>query len=138
MHSRNKKSITLDLRRPAGQQVLRDLAAGADLLVEGFRPGTLERWGLGPEDLAAVNPGLVLLRVSGFGQTGPYRDRPGFGTVAECMSGLVSMPGFEDTPPVLPPRPMGDEVAGLFGAMAAVMALYHRVRDGAGPARSST
>ena len=133
VHSRNKKSITLDLRRPAGQQVLRDLAAGADLLVEGFRPGTLERWGLGPEDLAAVNPGLVLLRVSGFGQTGPYRDRPGFGTVAECMSGLVSMTGFEDTPPVLPPIPMGDEVVGLFGAMAAVMALYHRDAGRGGP-----
>ena len=126
VHSRNKKSITLDLRLLEGQGILKELAAKADLLVEGFRPGTLERWGLGPDQLEQVNPKLVLVRFSGFGQTGPYKDRPGFGTVAECMSGFVGMTGFPQGPPVLPPIPMADEVAGVFGAMAAMMALYHR------------
>ena len=126
VHSRNKKSITLDLRHKEGQTLLKGLAAMADLLVEGFRPGTMERWGLGPEELAHVNPMLVMVRFSGFGQTGPYKDRPGFGTVAECMSGMVAMSGFPDAPPMLPAVPMGDEVAGVFGAMSAMMALYHR------------
>ena len=126
VHSRSKKSITLDLRLPEGQRVLKDLAARADLLVEGFRPGTLERWGLGPDVLDQVNPRLVIVRFSGFGQTGPCRDRPGFGTIAECMSGFVGMTGFADRPPVLPPVPMADEVAGTFGVMADLMALYHR------------
>ena len=126
VHSRNKQSITLDLGRPQGQAILRDLAAQADILIEGFRPGTLERWGLGPEDLHRVNPGLVILRYSGFGQTGPYKDRPGFGTIAECMSGYIGMTGFPDTPPVLPPIPLADEIAGVFGAMSGMMALYHR------------
>jgi crotonobetainyl-CoA:carnitine CoA-transferase CaiB-like acyl-CoA transferase len=126
VHSRNKKSITLDLRLPQGQQVLKELAARADLLVEGFRPGTMERWGLGPDDLSQVNPQLIMVRFSGFGQTGPYKDRPGFGTIAECMSGLVGMTGFQDTSPLLPAVPMADEVAGTFGAMSAMMALYHR------------
>lgn len=131
-HSRNKKSITLDLRRSEGQEMLRSLAERADVLVEGFRPGTLERWGLGPDELARVNPKLVIVRFSGYGQTGPYKDRPGFGTVAECMSGMVAMTGFANTPPMLPPVPLGDEVAGLFGAMASVMALHHRDTGGAG------
>ena len=126
VHSRNKKSITLDLRGSEGQGILKKLAQGVDVLVEGFRPGTLERWGLGPEDLSKVNAKLIVVRFSGYGQTGPYKDRPGFGTVAECMSGMVAMSGFSDTPPMLPPVPLGDEVAGLFGAMASVMALYHR------------
>ena len=132
VHSRNKKSITLDLRRHEGQGILKKLAEGADVLIEGFRPGTLERWGLGPDDLARVNPRLIIVRFSGYGQTGPYKDRPGFGTVAECMSGMVAMTGFPDTPPMLPPVPLGDEVAGLFGAMASVMALYHRNADASG------
>ncbi len=126
VHSRNKKSITLDLSRSRGQEVLKELAGQADLLIEGFRPGTLERWGLGPEELHRVNPGLVILRYSGFGQTGPYKDRPGFGTIAECMSGYIGMTGFSDTPPVLPPIPLADELAGVFGAMSGMMALYHR------------
>ena len=126
VHSRNKKCITLDLRLSEGQSILKELAARADLLVEGFRPGTLERWGLGPDNLSQINPRLVLVRFPGFGQTGPYKDRPGFGTVAECMSGVVGMTGFPDTPPMLPPVPMADEVAGTFGVMAAMMALYHR------------
>jgi crotonobetainyl-CoA:carnitine CoA-transferase CaiB-like acyl-CoA transferase len=126
VHSRNKKSITLDLAHAAGQSVLKQLAGQADLLIEGFRPGTMERWGLGPEDLRQVNPGLIVLRYSGFGQTGPYQDRPGFGTIAECMSGYIGMTGFPDSPPVLPPVPLADEIAGVFGAMSAMMALYHR------------
>ena len=126
VHSRNKKSITLNLGVPEGQDLLKELAAKTDILIEGFRPGAMERWGLGPDDLQAVNPKLVMLRYSGFGQSGPYKDRPGFGTIAECMSGFVGMTGFQDTPPVLPPIPLADEIAGVFGAMAGMMALYHR------------
>lgn len=134
VHSRNKKSVTLHLGNPEGQGLLRDMAAHADVLIEGFRPGVMERWGLGPDELLSVNPRLVMLRYSGFGQTGPYKDRPGFGTIAECMSGYVGMTGFQDTPPVLPPVPLADEVAGLFGAMAGMMALYHRDAVGSGKA----
>lgn len=132
VHSRNKKSVTLDLGCAEGQGVLKGLAARADVLIEGFRPGVMERWGLGPEELQRDNPGLVVLRYSGFGQTGPYKDRPGFGTIAECMSGYVGMTGFRDTPPVLPPVPLADEVAGVFGAMSGMMALYYRDAGGAG------
>ena len=126
VHSRNKKSITLNLAEEEGQNLLKDLAKQADLLVEGFRPGAMEKWGLGPDDLQKINPGLIMVRFSGFGQTGPYKDRPGFGTIAECMSGFVDMTGFSDSPPVLPPIPLADELAGVFGAMSGMMALYHR------------
>jgi crotonobetainyl-CoA:carnitine CoA-transferase CaiB-like acyl-CoA transferase len=126
VHSRNKKSITLNLASSKGQELLKRLAEQADLLIEGFRPGAMERWGLGPEELLRVNPRLIMVRFSGFGQSGPYKDRPGFGTIAECMSGYVAMTGFPDSPPVLPPVPLADEVAGVFGAMAGMMALYHR------------
>ena len=126
VHSRNKQSLTLDLGNPEGQALLLELARQADLLIEGFRPGTLERWNIGPDQLHEANPGLVILRYSGFGQTGPYRDRPGFGTIAECMSGYIAMTGFPETPPVLPPIPLADEIAGVFGAMAGMMALYRR------------
>ena len=131
VHSRNKQSITLNMADGRGQTLLKSLAKQADVLIEGFRPGTLERWGLGPEDLHSddVNPGLVMLRFSGFGQTGPYRDRPGFGTIAECMSGYIGMTGFPDTPPNLPPVPLADEIAGVFGAMAGMMAIYRRDAD---------
>jgi formyl-CoA transferase len=128
--SRNKQSITLNLRDPRGQDLARRLAARADVLVENFRPGTMERWRLGYETLAAVNPGLVMVRISGFGQTGPYRDRPGFGTVAEAMSGFVAQSGFPDGPPVLPPMPLADEICGLFAALAAMIALHYRDRRG--------
>ncbi len=126
VHSRNKQSLTLDLGNAEGQALLLELAKQADMLIEGFRPGTLERWNIGPEQLHEANPGLVILRYSGFGQTGPYRDRPGFGTIAECMSGYIAMTGFPETPPVLPPIPLADEIAGVFGAMAGMMALYRR------------
>ena len=129
--------MTLDLASAEGQALLLQLAKQADMLIEGFRPGTLERWNIGPEQLHEQNPGLVILRYSGFGQTGPYRDRPGFGTIAECMSGYIAMTGFPETPPVLPPIPLADEIAGVFGAMAGMMALYRREvargsADGAG------
>ena len=130
VHSRNKKSITLNLGTPEGQDLLMKLVVEADVLIEGFRPGAMEKWGLGPDDLLAVNPKLVMLRYSGFGQTGPYKDRPGFGTIAECMSGYIGMTGFPDTPPNLPPIPLADEIAGVFGAMAGMMALYHRDASG--------
>ena len=130
VHSRNKKSITLNLGTPEGQDLLMRLVVEADVLIEGFRPGAMEKWGLGPDDLLAVNPKLVMLRYSGFGQTGPYKDRPGFGTIAECMSGYIGMTGFPDTPPNLPPIPLADEIAGVFGAMAGMMALYHRDASG--------
>ena len=131
VHSRNKQSVTLNMADTRGQTLLKDLARQADVLIEGFRPGTLERWGLGPAELhhEDVNPGLVVLRFSGFGQTGPYKDRPGFGTIAECMSGYIGMTGFPDTPPNLPPVPLADEIAGVFGAMAGMMAIYRRDAD---------
>lgn len=130
--ARNKKSVTLDLNRPRGQQLLLELAKRADVLVENFRPGTLERWNLGPDRLHAANPKLIVLRVSGFGQTGPYRQRPGFGTVAEAMSGIVAISGFPDSPPLAPPMPLADEVAGLMGAFAILAALRAREDRGAG------
>jgi len=130
--ARNKKSITLNLREDHGQSVLKRLAERADVIVENFRPGTLERWGLGYEALRLVNPKIVLTRISGFGQTGPYRDRPGFGTVAEAMSGLVAISGHPEGPPLLPPLPLADEIAGLFGALATVMALRYRDAHGHG------
>ncbi len=130
--SRNKKSVTLNLSRPRGQEMLLGLARRADVLVENFRPGTLEKWNIAPTRLAETNPRLVVLRISGFGQTGPYRHRPGFGTVAEAMSGLVAITGFPDTAPLAPPIPLADEVAGLMGAMAVLMAVYHRQTSGQG------
>ncbi len=131
-HSRNKKSITLNLARPEGQAIAKELVAKADVAVESYQPGTMEKWGLDYEALSAVNPRLVMLRMSGFGQTGPYRERPGFGTVAEAMSGLAQITGFPDGPPILPAFPMADEVAGTFGAMAIMMALYDREKTGEG------
>lgn len=100
MQGRNKHSITLDLRVPAGQRIARELAARSDIVIENFRPGALEKWGLGYEELSADNPGLVLVRLSGYGQTGPYRDRPGFGAIAESMGGMRYVTGFPDRPPV--------------------------------------
>lgn len=130
--SRNKKSVTVNLSQPRGQQLLIELAKRADVLVENFRPGTMERWGLAPETLLEGNPRLVILRISGFGQTGPYRHRSGFGTVAEAMSGIVALSGFPDSPPLLPPMPLADEVAGLTGALSALAAIHHRAASGRG------
>ena len=130
--SRNKKSVTLNLSLPKGQRLLADLARRADVLVENFRPGTLEKWEIGPDRLMEINPRLVILRISGFGQTGPYSHRPGFGTVAEAMSGLVAISGFPESSPLVPPIPLADQVSGLVGAMAVLMAIHHRGRSARG------
>jgi crotonobetainyl-CoA:carnitine CoA-transferase CaiB-like acyl-CoA transferase len=126
--NRNKRLVSIDFGKPEGAQLLRELAATADVLIESYRPGTLERWGVGPEILHALNPRLVIVRTSGFGQTGPYSPRPGFGTVAESISGFAHINGQPDGPPTLPPFALGDGVASLFGTFAAMFALYHRDR----------
>ena len=130
--NRNKKSVVLNLGEHDGAERFRELAAQADVLIENFRPGTLERWGLGPDVLTAANPRLVVTRVTAFGQSGPYRRKPGFGTLAEAMSGLAAMSGEPDGPPLLPPFPLGDAVAGLHAACATLIALRARDRDGHG------
>ncbi len=132
MLGRNKKSVTLDLGHPEGQRILRRLAVDADVLIENFRPGTFERWGLGYEALRAVNPRLILARVTGFGQFGPYAHRPGFGTLAEAMSGFAAMTGAPDGPPTLPPFGLADGIAALATAYAIMTALRARERDGVG------
>jgi formyl-CoA transferase len=124
--ARNKKSVTLDLRSTEGRDITLDLIRHTDVVVENFRPGTLERWGLGPDELAAANPDVVLVRISGYGQTGPYRDRAGFGGVAEAFGGLRQVTGHPDRPPVRPAAPIGDAFAGLYGAIGALMLLLGR------------
>jgi crotonobetainyl-CoA:carnitine CoA-transferase CaiB-like acyl-CoA transferase len=123
VYSRNKKSLALNLRDPAAIDILLKLAESSAIMIEGFRPGRLEQMGLGPDALHARNPKLVLVRISGFGQTGPYRERPGFGTLIEAMSGFADRNGFADREPVLPPLALADMVAGLNGAAAVLMAL---------------
>lgn len=125
-NARNKKSITLDLRRPEGQALFKRLVAVADVVVENFRPGTLERWGLGYEELAAVNPGIVMLRVSGYGQTGPYRHKYSFDRIGMAFGGLTYVTGYPDRPPVRPGFFIADYVAGLWGAFGVLAALHHR------------
>jgi crotonobetainyl-CoA:carnitine CoA-transferase CaiB-like acyl-CoA transferase len=124
--SRNKRTITLNFSKPEGQDILRGLVAQADVVIENFRPGVLEKWGLGPEELQKINPALVVLRVTGFGQKGPYSSRRAFGTLAEAMSGLAHQTGEETGPPTLPPFGLADGVAALAGAYAVMLALYHR------------
>jgi len=128
--SRNKRCITLNLSRPLGQELLLELAGGADVLIENFRPGVMERWNLAYERLATRNPGLVMLRTTGFGQFGPYASRPGFGTLAESMSGFAAMTGWRDGPPTLPPFGLADGIAGLAGAFSVLSALHHRDAHG--------
>ncbi|AZM93643.1 MULTISPECIES: CaiB/BaiF CoA transferase family protein [Streptomyces] len=130
--ARNKRSATLDLHTDEGRLLFRRLAADADLVVENFRPGTLERWGLDYATLSEHNPRLVLLRMTGFGQTGPYAHRPGFGTVGEAMSGLAHLTGNPDGPPTLPSFPLADAIAGLTAAFAALTALRARELTGRG------
>jgi formyl-CoA transferase len=124
--SRNKRCVTLDLAHAEGRELLCELVRGADVLVENFRPGVMERWGLGYDRLGQLNPGLVMLRTTGFGQLGPYAQRRGFGTLAESMSGFAAMTGPSDGPPTLPPFGLADGIAGLAGALTAMTALYHR------------
>ncbi|MET9894088.1 CoA transferase [Streptomyces sp. NPDC006465] len=129
---RNKRTITLDLSKRGGRETLLRLAADADVIIENFRPGTLEKWDLGWEDLSAANPRLVLARVTGFGQFGPYAHRPGFGTLAEAMSGFAAITGEPDAPPTLPPFGLADSIAGLATAYAVLTALTARDRTGEG------
>lgn len=126
VQSRNKRSLALDLRQPEAQAIVRQLAAEADVLVENFRPGAMEGWGLGPDALLAANPGLVMLRISGYGQTGPYRDRPGFGVVAEAMGGLRHLTGEPGRVPVRVGVSIGDTLASLHGVIGVLMAMQHR------------
>ncbi len=132
MISRNKRTIGLYLGDEEGARIFRQLAATADVVVENFRPGTLEKWGLGYDVLSQDNPRLILLRVTGFGQRGPYADRPGFGTLVESMSGFAHLTGQPDGPPTLPAFGLADSIAGMAGAAAVSMALYQRQHDGAG------
>ncbi|MGH7391089.1 MAG: CaiB/BaiF CoA transferase family protein [Candidatus Rokuibacteriota bacterium] len=133
VEARNKKSITCNLRAPEGQALIRRLVAGAHVLTENFRPGTLERWNLGWDALAAVRPALVMVRVSAFGQTGPYRERPGFGRIAAAVGGLAYLSGYPDRAPVPPGTPtVPDYLAGVFGALGALVALRHAERTGQG------
>jgi formyl-CoA transferase len=131
--ARNKKSVTLNLRVPEGQRLARELAKRVDVVLENFRPGTLEKWGLGYEDLKKENPGIILARISGYGQSGPYAQKPGFAAVAEAFGGLRYVTGEPERPPVRPNLSLGDSVAGLHAALGILMALYHRdARGGSG------
>jgi crotonobetainyl-CoA:carnitine CoA-transferase CaiB-like acyl-CoA transferase len=133
MMARNKRTLGLYLGDPDGASIFLDLAASADVVVENFRPGRLESWGLGYDQLSERNPGMVLARVTGWGQTGPYRDRPGFGTLAEAMSGFAEVTGEADGPPTLPPFGLADSIAAMAVVSAVSMALYHRLAsDGKG------
>lgn len=129
---RNKRLIALDLHDPASQEIIRDLAAQADIVTENFRPGTLEKWGIGYEQLKQRNPGLIMLRVTGWGQDGPHRDRPGFGSVAEAMAGFAAINGEKNGPPLLPPFGLADHLTGVYGAFAVLTALRERDRSGEG------
>ena len=130
VQSRNKRSVALDLRQKEAQDVARQLIAEADVLVENFRPGTLEGWGMSPEELHAINPGLVILRISGYGQTGPYRDLPGFGVIGEAMGGLRHLTAEPGRVPVRVGVSIGDTLAALHGVIGVMMALYHRKVNG--------
>jgi formyl-CoA transferase len=133
VQSRNKRSVTLDLRKTEAQALVRRLAADADVLIENFRPGMMEKWGLGWDALSAANPNLIMLRMSGFGQDGPYRDRPGFGLIAEAMGGLRHLTGEPGRIPVRTGVSIGDTIAALHGVIGVLLALYHRkVNGGAG------
>lgn len=130
--NRNKRCVTLNLKHPRGQELLKRLVREADVMIENFRTGTLERWGIGWRTLSRINPRLVLVRVTGFGQTGPYRDRPGFGTLAEAMSGFAHITGAPDGPPTLPPFGFADGITAISGAYATMIALYERDAKGGG------
>ena len=130
LQARNKRSVTADLKTPEGQEIVRRLAAEADILIENFRPGALEKWGLGWEALSAINPKLVMLRVSGYGQTGPYSQRPGFGVIGEAMGGIRYTTGAPDRSPSRTGISIGDTLSSLYGVMGALMSVIHVVRNG--------
>lgn len=129
---RNKATISIDMRTPEGQDVIKTLAAKCDVLIENFRPGTLESWGLGYQELSRLNPGLVMVRISGFGQTGPYSQRPGYGVIGEAISGLRSINGDPDRPPARMATALTDYITGLYGAFGALVALLNRQFTGRG------
>jgi len=130
VQARNKKSVTVNLREPEGQEIVRRLAREADIVVENFRPGALEKWSIGWPQLSALNPRLIMVRLSGFGQDGPYRDRPGFGVIGEAMGGMRYVTGYPDRPPVRMGISIGDSIAALHGVIGAMMALHHRNVNG--------
>jgi formyl-CoA transferase len=130
--ARNKKSVAVNLKDAEGQAIVRELAAGADIVVENFRPGTMEKWGLGFDRLRERNRGLIMVRLSGYGQTGPYKDRPGFGAIGESMGGMRYITGYPDRAPVRVGISIGDSLAAMFGVIGALMALHHRGRSGEG------
>jgi formyl-CoA transferase len=130
VQARNKKSVTVNLRAPEGQEIVRKLARTTDIVIENFRPGALEKWGIGWEQLSALNRGLIMVRLSGYGQDGPYRDRPGFGVVAEAMGGMRYVTGYPDRPPVRIGISIGDSIAALHGVIGALMALHQRNVNG--------
>ena len=130
MANRNKRGITLNFNTARGQELFKSLILSADVVIENFRTGTMEKWGLGWEDLSNINPKLIMVRVTGFGQTGPYRNRPGFGTIAEAFSGFASVTGEADGPPTLPNFGLADGVAAAYGTFATMFALYHRDAKG--------
>lgn len=132
VYARNKKSMTLDLSRDAGRQVLLEMLPHFDVLTESFIPGKLESWGIGPEVMHEHNPELIIVRASGWGQTGTYSKRPGFGTLIESMSGFADMTGYPDSPPTLPPLPLADMVTSLYGTLGTMMALFDRLRSSEG------
>lgn len=132
VQSRNKKSITLNLRLEEGQEIFKQLVKRADVIIENFRPGTMEKWGLGYEQLKDINPGIIMVRTSGFGQTGPYKDRAGFGSVGEAMGGLRYVTGLEDRPPSRIGVSIGDSLAAVFATIGCLTALYERERSGFG------
>src|SRR5688572_26288244 len=132
VQSRNKKSVTCDLRRPQGQEIVRRLARASHIAIENFRPGALERWNLGWEALSRENPQLILVRISGYGQSGPYRERPGFAAIAEALGGLRYITGFPDRPPARPNLSLGDTLASLHGVIGALLALHHLKNGGKG------
>lgn len=130
--NRNKRTVTLDLKSPRGQELVRRLVPSFDVVVESYRPGTLERWGIGYEQLREARPDLIMLHVSGFGRTGPWSQRPGFGTLAEAFSGAAYISGFPDRPPLLPSFGLGDTSTAIFGAFAVMVALHNRDHGGSG------
>lgn len=132
VQSRNKKCITLDLKSSEGKEIIQKLAEEVDIVVENFRPGTLEKWGIGYEDLKKVNPGIIFARVSGYGQDGPYKDKPGFGSIGEAMGGIRYLTGYPDLPPTRVGISLGDSVAALYAVIGALMALRHRDQSGEG------
>ncbi|WP_322529512.1 CoA transferase [Salinicola sp. LHM] len=132
VQTRNKRSLALDLRSEEGQEIVRRLVDEADIVIENFRPGTLEKWGLGWETLSQRNPGLIMVRISGYGQTGPYRDRPGFGVIGEAMGGLRYLSGHPDQPSVRVGISIGDSLSALYGVIGALLALQERHRSGQG------